>query len=150
MSNNVDTLIKQVFSDIPLPSEDDLCASVGEEALEETESFRNKNWLDLDSDFIASHQDALFWFSPAAFYYYFPAFLRAGLVTPNADYVLNILLFLRPETDQILSVFRNERWKLLNDKQIEVLEQWLCSTFPSADEELEDALRVIRDRYWWK
>jgi hypothetical protein len=42
-------------------------------------SFRGKNWRDLSLDFVRKNADALFFFSPAAYAYFLPAFLENSL-----------------------------------------------------------------------
>jgi hypothetical protein len=150
MSSKAEELIEQAFTDVPAPDEDSLAASVGEEALEETDPFRGKQWQDLDPDFVEAHLNGLFWFSPEAFHYYLPAFLRAGLAKPKSDLALEVMLYLRPEKDPELAAFSRERWSLLNDEQIRAMEAWLRAVFPADNGALPDALKVIDRRYWWK
>lgn len=150
MSNTLESRIAECFADVPRPADDELCSSNDEEALEETSPFVGKTWQELDAEVLASHADALrYWFTPAAFHYYFPAFLTAGLKKPRPNYVRDILLLLRPEEDEALATFTKERLQLLTQDQIDVFADWLRATFPRDDGELEDALKVIEIRYWW-
>lgn len=153
MSKEIENLIRQSFAGSIPPDEDDVCASTDEEALEACGLFIGKEWEDIDSDAIAEHQDALFWFSPEAFHYYMPTFMKAGLKEPDASYILNILLMLRPDVEASAITFARERWLLFNDAQIGALKKWLNWTYAAMnrrnDTELEDALRVLDERYWW-
>lgn len=150
MSRKVEELIERAFSNVQAPDDDNLAASVGEEAREETDPFRGRQWQDLDPEFVETHLNGLFWFSPEAFHYYLPAFLRAGLAKPKSDLALEVLLFLRPEKDPQLAAFSKERWGLLSDEQIRTVEAWLREVFPADNGGLQEALKVIDKRYWWK
>jgi hypothetical protein len=154
MTTNIERIIEQGFEHGAPPAETSLTTSRGDEELEDTKPFRGKNWEDLDPDILPRYQYALFWFTPEAFHYYLPAFLRAGVTTPHAVYVTTLLQLLQPTNDHTLAKFRKERWGLLTDPQIEALEQWLYwllgQTKPGGEGEVEDALRVVRDRFWWK
>jgi len=153
MSKEIENLIRQSFAGSIQPDEDDVCASTDEEALEDCGLFIGQEWENIDSDAIVDHQDALFWFSPEAFHYYLPAFMKAGLKEPDAGYILNILLMLRPDTEPSAATFARERWLLFNEMQIASLKAWLIWAYAAMnrrdDTELEDALRVLEERYWW-
>ena len=155
MPKNVEITIKEAFGDVPPPSEEDLCAFLGDEPLEETEPFRGRKWQDLDPDFLERYQGALFWFTPEAFHYYLPAFLKAGLVNPDAIFVITILQLLWPAQNETSAEFRKGRWGLLTDIEITALEDWLRwlvgQTTPGDvfEEEVKKALQSLRDRIWW-
>jgi hypothetical protein len=148
-------MIDQAFADVPMPSAKDFCASFGPEAAEDTEPFVGKKWQDLDPDFIDRYQGALFWFTPEAFHYYLPAFLKAGLARPKAVHVVTILQLLQPTSAETRFEFRKQRWKRLSEPQILALADWLRQLQPHAqpggvfDEEIKQGLQIVQDRYWW-
>jgi hypothetical protein len=148
-------IIERAFAEVPPPADDNLYTAVGDEVYEDTEPFRGKQWQELAPDFLQRHYNALFWFSPEAFHYYLPAFLKGGLVTPDADYVVTILNFLEPTARETLAGFRAQRWARLSVAQITALEVWLrwilenAKPGPVFEAELKRSLQVVRDRYWW-
>ena len=145
MSEDVGRLIDRAFASVPEPMEDEVCSSYGEEAEEETAPFRGRKWVEVDSSTVASHVDALLYW----FHYYLPAFLKAGLQQPQADFVVDILLSLEPEEDPVLAQFTRQRWGRLDDQQIRAVDAWLRAVFPPDNTELQDALAVLRKRFWW-
>lgn len=156
MPTNVEITIEEAFADVPPPSEEDLCASVGDEPYEDTDPFRGRRWQDLvDPDFLDRYQYALFWFTPEAFHYYLPAFLKAGLLKPDAIFVVSILQLLQPTDAGTSAAFRRQRWELLTDIQTRAFDEWLRwligQTTPGGvfEEEVKEALQVVRDRFWW-
>ena len=155
MSEDVEITIRNAFTDVLPPAEDELCDSVGGEAFADTQPFRGKRWQELGPDFLERYQYALFWFTPKAFHYYLPAFLLGGLARPDAVFVVTILQLLQPTADDTRARFREERWGLLSDAQVDSLEKWLCwfldqtNPGPIFASELQQGLQVVRDRFWW-
>jgi hypothetical protein len=149
MADDLESVIEAAFADVAQPEDDKVVGSYGEEPLEETAPFIGKKWSDLDPDVVAEHVDALlYWFTPAAFHYYLPAFLKAGLKHPNAEFVLDILQSLEPEEDDTLAAFTRKRWGRLNDRQVDSAIVWLKAIFPGDNTELQDAVAVLTKRYW--
>jgi len=152
MAIDVDAAIERAFRDALQPEERLTDATSGE-PVDDTEPFKGKRWQEINSEILSRHHYALSWFTPEAFQYYLPAFLRSGLTDPKAVYVISLLLFLKPTEDPVLASFRRQRWEQLTEAQIEALENWLQwlvdHSKPSVKEEFEDALSVVRDRYWW-
>ncbi len=157
MSSDLEKKIQEAFAEVPQPPEDDLCASFGDEALEDTEPFKGKEWQELrDVELLDEFQYALFWFTPEAFRYYLPAFLLGGFQKPNAVFVLTILQLLWPGDDEESAVFRKQRWGLLSEEQRAALQEWLSwllanhttreSVFES---EVKEALDCVTKRIWW-
>ena len=110
--------LKLVF--VGKPPHGRINASVDDESAEDTEAFRRRDWRDLNVDVLEKHQAALFWFTPEAFHFYLPAFLRASVNTanPNAIYVHTIL--------QLMTAgFSDARWRLFSEREIAVLQQWM-------------------------
>lgn len=153
MTRNVEEAIAQAFADVPSPGDERLTTYVAGEPVEDTAPYQGRTWDELDHEFLTRHHYALSWFTPGAFHYYLPAFLTAGLEEPKAVYVVSLLMFLKPTDDPTLSTFRRERWTLLSDAQIQALAEWLEwfveHSGPNARGEFEDALDVVRRRYWW-
>ncbi|MCF6252321.1 MAG: hypothetical protein L3J75_13800 [Methylococcaceae bacterium] len=83
-----------------------------------------------------------------------PAFMIAGLKEPDAYYILNILLILRPDVEASDASFARERWILFNSAQRTSLKKWLVWIYAEMDRgddtELEDALKVLQEQYWWR
>ena len=156
MPTNVEVTIEEAFADAKPPFEEDICTSVGDEPLEDTEPFRGKRWQDLvDPEFLDRFQYALFWFTPEAFHYYLPAFLKAGLLQPDAIFVTTILQILQPAAARTSAAFRRQRWELLTNTQTMALDEWLRWLVGQAtpggvfEEEINEALQIVRDRFWW-
>jgi hypothetical protein len=153
MSTKTKDIIERSFAQVPRPSDEDLVESPGHEELEDTEPFRGKAWDEIGHPTLLRHQYALFWFTPEAFHYFLPAFLCAALDNPGSLYTTTILQFLSPTDDKTLATFAKERWSLLTDAQIQALDEWLSYLLlrakPGAEGELEDAIRVVRERLWW-
>jgi hypothetical protein len=153
MQTETEKTIERAFATVHRPSDENLCASVGYEELKDTEPFRGRDWRDLDPAVLLRHQYALFWFTPEAFHYYLPAFLIAGIQRPRALYVITLLQILRPTKGAAAAAFARERWTLLTNSQIQALEEWLSwllsQAKPGAKGEIEDALRVVKERFWW-
>ena len=154
MLKEIENLIRNSFAGMSLPSEDEVCTSNDNEALDDCAIFVGREWNDVDGDAIAEHQDALFWFTPKSFHYYMPAFMIAGLKEPDAYYILNILLMLRPDVEASDACFARERWMLFNSAQRTSLKKWLVWIYAEMDRgddtELEDALKVLQEQYWWR
>lgn len=155
MTSSLEQVIARAFADVPPPPEDRLRASVGDEAEEDTEPFRRKDWKEIGDDLLARHHYALFWFTPEAFHYFFPAFLTGGLRVPSAVHVITLLQMLRPGNDPSSARFRKDRWRRLTKPQVEALAmwlRWLRSQAPKGgvfEEEVDGALDVVAKRYWW-
>jgi hypothetical protein len=146
--------IADAFAQVPRPAERDYTADVGGEGYEESSAFFGKRWQELAPDFLHTYRDVLFWFTPAAFHYYLPAFLRASLDTddPNAIYVGTLLSLLRADAEDS---FSRARWGRLNDAQIAVLRDWLGWLAGKAppdhvlEREVSEAMEAVSERYWW-
>lgn len=153
MTTDIKRIIEQAFAEVIRPPSDKLIAFQGDEEKEDTEFFKDRLWQEVDPSILSRHHYALYWFTPEAFHYYLPTFLFAGLTEPSSVYVITIFFLLKPTNDETLAKFRKERWKLLSEAQIQVLEKWLLylhsQVKPGGEVELEDALRVVRERYWW-
>ncbi|HEX4128608.1 MAG TPA: DUF6714 family protein [Pirellulales bacterium] len=155
MSTNVALAIDQAFAAVPAPDADELRISTDDESFEDIEAFRGKRWQEIDAAQLASHQNALFWFSPTAFHYYLPAFLKAGLAAPDAIFVITLLQLLTPSPKENLNRFRELRWSQLGPQQIAVLDQWLGTIAETARpggvfaQEIAEAQKAVRERRWW-
>jgi uncharacterized protein DUF6714 len=147
--------IERAFGDVPRPSDDRICGTYGDEARDDTEPYKGRDWRDLERDLLGYYHYALTWFTPEAFHYYLPAFLVAGLEDPDAIYVVSVLQMLRPNEDPSLDPFSRDRWQLLNDEQIAAVQLWLewllARSRPESyfAGEVREALTTLRGRYWW-
>ena len=154
MPLSIQDQVARAFQKTPKPGSDELTRSRGDEELEDTAQFRDLDWNSIEHDVIEKHYYALFWFTEQAFHYYLPAFLLAAIETPRSTFVITLVLLLKPNKDKTKEVFRRERWSMLNATQVEALETWLARLHELAPAdgkgELEDALRVVRSRYWWQ
>jgi hypothetical protein len=149
MTADFESVLETAFAEVPQPEDDQVVGSYGEEPLEEVAPFIGKKWNDLDPNVVAEHPDALlYWFTPAAFHYYLPAFLKAGWAHPEAEFVFDILQSLEPDEKENLASFTRKRWGRLNDRQVEAVIMWLTAIFPSDSTELQDAVAVLTQRYW--
>jgi hypothetical protein len=155
MSKHVERKIAEGFGDLPPPAADALHTQVGGEAEQDCAPFQGKRWRELTPDVLDLHHYALFWFTPQAFHYYLPAFLTGGLAAPDAVFVVTILQILQPSDRESLAAFRQTRWALLSDSQIEALEAWLRWLLTQAPPggvfagEINDALKTVQQRFWW-
>jgi hypothetical protein len=155
MSKNVEEQIVAAFADVPAPDEGRL-HDRSTEAAADCEPFQGKRWQEVPAEVLDRHQYALFWFTPEAYHYYLPAFLRAGLVAPDAVFVLSILQQLMPTDNEARARFRQARWGRLSPAQLAALQQWLQWLHEQAppggvfQEEISDALNVVLDRHWWR
>jgi len=155
MSKDVLKTIEAAFGDTAPPAPDELCATSGDEAFEDAEPFQGRHWRSMDPDVLEAHRDVLFWFTPEAFHYYLPSFLKAGLEQPGAVFVINLLQLLRPPDDRTLAAFRRRRWSRLSVEQGKALDDWLSWLMGQAkpggilEGEIKQAQQAVRDRYWW-
>ena len=146
--------IARAFANVPRPDDREYTSSPGGEALEESSEFFGKDWRALTPDFLHTYRDVLFWFNPSAFLYYLPAFLTAAIRSDdsNAIYVHTILQLLRKKEDDS---FSRERWMLLSEEQIRVLQEWLSWLLKQAppggvfEKEVTLAMEAISNRRWW-
>src|SRR5262245_36150941 len=156
MSADVRQRIERAFAEVPRPPDDRICGTYGDEARDDTEPFKGRDWRDLEPDLLEFYHYALVWFTPEAFHYYLPAFLIGGLDHPDAIYVVSVLQMLRPNEDPSLDPFSRARWQQLNDEQIGAVEEWLVWLLGQARpesyfaQEVGEALQIVRDRYWWR
>jgi len=156
MSKVLKEAIDAAYSDVPPPSQDEICASVGDEAIEDTGVFRGKRWQAVaDPEFLDEHYHALFWFAPEAFHYYLPAFLKGGVEKPDAIFVITIFQLLRPREAGTQDAFRKHRWGLLTEPQLQALEKWLQWLVGQTERagliegEVKGALEIVQKRFWW-
>lgn len=74
--------IKDAFATVAYPGDDDIAydqSGFHLECSQVARHFRGKHWRDLTTDFLRKHADAIFFFSPAAYAYFLPAFLRSSI-----------------------------------------------------------------------
>jgi hypothetical protein len=98
--------IDEAFASAAYPGDDHIAYDQSGRHIEcsqVADDFRGKKWRDLRIDFIRKNADALFFFSPAAYAYYLPAFMQASLRDfDRADVVpSNIVVSLSPSLSQL-------------------------------------------------
>ncbi len=79
-------LIVQIFDDIPYPGDDNLVIIQGECDLERQEifdTFVGKHWKTLSRRTLDYNHQSLFFFTPAAYRFYLPAYLKACVLSYN-------------------------------------------------------------------
>jgi hypothetical protein len=77
--------IRQAFEGSVYPGDDNIVADGGHdpECKETAAAFKTKEWKSVSSDMVRDQKDALSLLTPAAFRYYFPAYLLACLEARN-------------------------------------------------------------------
>ena len=94
----------------------------------EVMAFDGLAWPEVDFETIEANADAVFWFAPAAFCYYLPGFLAAGLKADrrdtNAYDALVGMLDRSPEPAWWDDFFR-PRWTLLTAAELDAVAAWL-------------------------
>jgi hypothetical protein len=98
--------IDEAFASTEYPGDDNLAYDQSGRHIECSQvavSFRGKKWRDLSADFVRENADALFFFSPAAYAYFLPAFIQASLRDfENADVMpSNIVVSLSASLSQL-------------------------------------------------
>ncbi|MCA9681975.1 MAG: hypothetical protein KC457_07245 [Myxococcales bacterium] len=145
--------IEEAFSEVERPDDRNYTTSKGE-AYEEASEYFGRTREELSPEFLEQNRGVIFWFTPEAFLYYLPAFLRASVETDDEDalYIHSFLFLLRPNDQED---FARARWGLLNDKQVTALREWLewlrdkASNDKILRNEAEEALEAIDARLWW-
>ena len=121
-------LISEAFANRPRPAllTDSLQLTDGEYA--EVMSFEGLDWRDVTFALIEQSPDAVFWFSPAAFCYYLPGIMAAGLREmrwdSNAYDALIGSLDRSPEPDYWDDFFQ-PRWPRLSTAEIDAVTAWV-------------------------
>jgi len=116
---------------------------------DEVMAFEGLGWQDVTFDQIWQMPDVVFWFSPAAFGYYLPGILAAGLRearfdTDAYDAIIG-MLDRSPEPDYWDDFFA-PRWSLLSVDEIDAVVawlEWLQAVQP--DEVYSGTYRRVRD-----
>lgn len=149
-------IIEGAFENVERPDDKDYTSSKGGEAYEESSEFFGKDWQSLSPSFLEKYRGVLHWFTPEAFQYYLPAFLKTAVATNDqyALYVHTVLFLLRPGPDGH-EEFRKARWSRLTEKQIGALRAWLDWLLEKAVSdrilaaEVREALDVLDAQLWW-
>jgi len=146
-------VISSAFKGSLLKPNEGLCGSKGDEAESDVAAFAGRHWGDIDESVLLTHYNALYWFTPAAFCYYLPAFLACGLRHPRSTFVVSLIQLLRPTRSAEQHAFRVKRWGRLNTEQVASLQTWLETLEllldPSETDEVISAIEVVSRRYWW-
>lgn len=117
--------IVSAFADVPYPGDDRLGDPDGRDDGEDvTEGFRGKDWRSLKPDEL--WPDALFWMTPEAYHYYFPAYLLAAMKGNAGDIFDSVLVHLTPplDTDNAADNF-HERHNSFTAAQKQVVRDFL-------------------------
>ena len=130
--------IETAFADRGPPTEMSDSKQLSAAEFDAVMSFAGLRWQDIGFDRIAVNADAIFWFAPAAFAYYLPGFLAAGLredrTDSNAYDALLGVLDRSPEPDYWDDFFL-PRWTLLSLDEIDAVRawvRWLAAREPAA------------------
>jgi hypothetical protein len=148
--------IRNAFAAAPYPGDDRIAYDQSGRHLEcnqVAQSFRGKDWRSLAPQFLRNNADALFFFSPAAFVFFLPAFLQMSLEDFDHGDIIptNILISLEPSAStEIDDEFERQIANLTPSqrKTIAAYLQYLATErsdfFPS------NTPQKILDMYWSK
>ena len=139
--------LRAAFAEVPRPSNARFTETTSGEEYEEASAFFGQTPEQVGHAQLVQYREVLFWFTPEAFHYFLPAFLREAVARddPDALYVDMIVRLLMEPDD----AFARARWKRLSDLQNRALHAWLAwlrdqqAPESSARAELEWALLML-------
>ena len=149
---------------IAIPDNLRLTDSIYPDAIEETGKFAGLSWDRVDSGLLRNEYDVLFFFSPEAMHYYFPAYMRCAneeLATTRAmkvmDLPLNTLLGqMFMSNNDVFNKWRRDRWRIFSQAQRDLILDWLDWLFSEftnhsleALDNLVSARQAFKDGVWW-
>jgi hypothetical protein len=122
--------IDEAFSSVPTPTSDNLVYDNSEYNLEckrIKEKFNGTHWRDLSIADLQGQSAALSFFSPDAFRFFLPAFLRVSILDYQRSDVIpdSIVSDLSPPKDESLCSYWAERISPLSDMQKQVLREFI-------------------------
>lgn len=145
--------IEAAFGELPIPPVDRLVIDNSGQHLECNQvkaKFRGRHWRELSVEDLQYESEALAFFSPEAFRFFLPAFIRAALLHyDQADLIpMNVVSWFTPSDDPQLKPYRRERTESLTANQkavvlrfIRYLRETHAADFSS--EELEKTEKLL-------
>jgi hypothetical protein len=145
-ADDIRNVIGDAFSGARQPRASEIVPDHGYVHLEGEEirhAFGGKAWDELTVPFLTYHRQAVFFFTPQAWAYYLPAYMRAVVDHfDETDTMLNELLAtVTPNRDAELDALRRERVGALNGQQRGALVkfvEWAAAEHP---DDLDDEVR---------
>lgn len=141
--------IQQAFLAVPYPGDDNLVDHPAyPDVAEVRDEFRGQTWLDADVELLRRNVEALSFFTPEAFRYYLPAFLRAALLEPRrADIIPQfVCLSLTPPKDDGPQLRRfRKQMHLFSSDQKDAIRSFL--TYAQEHLALAEARQALH-RFW--
>jgi hypothetical protein len=149
--------IEAAFNGRAAPEEMSDSMQLSDAEYDEVMAFAGMRWQDLGFDLVERNADAIFWFSPAAFAFYLPGFLAAGIcegrTDSNAYDAIVGMLDRSPEPDWWDDFFC-PRWALLTTDELEAVAAWVdwlrreqADAFhPNSYDRARATLALLRDR----
>jgi len=143
--------IERAFRDVAYPGDDRISVGSDLDAIELRELFKAKHWSVVPLSAVRSERGSLSFFTPEAFRFYLPAFLRAVLLYPQETDTLRENLFYTltpPESEgESMSWFR-ELAEGLTVPQREVIRSFVKS-FAESEPYYSKAIRDRALKYWF-
>jgi hypothetical protein len=127
-----------------------------DDAVTETEPFRDLNWLCVTGDLLRAKFEAPFFLSPEAIHYFLPAFVKCSL--DDLEGVLlpldNLLSCLSPTNNLSWMKWAQSRWERLSEEQWKILLKWLSwlklATTVNQLHNLDSAYDAVAQKIWHK
>jgi hypothetical protein len=116
--------LDEAFGDLPIPPEDEIVYDNSGYHLECNQirlKFRGRHWRDLPVGVLSGEADSIVFFTPEAFRFYLPAFIRSCLLDPiGADLIPEAILSIltRGEDPAASPERQEERLKAAHDHEI--------------------------------
>ena len=149
------SLIDSACSELAVPDRENLCETYGEDEYREANAFRGKSYKEITPDLTKQNWEALYWFYPYAFYYYFLVWARCSVLRlEDANIYLGSMLNLLQSAYSTKSLaWLKERFSLFRSKDIEVMKVWLRwldqkSSDSFQKKEIKSALQFVEEKPW--
>lgn len=109
-------------------------------AIEETNQFEGRKWIEIESDFLGDVFEVPFWFAPQAFHYYFPSFIKCSLENALEVELLlgSVVGLIGKSSNNKWENWRQDRWSLFTKDQIRLIEKWLFFLESNKDIDLDE------------
>jgi hypothetical protein len=127
-------LIEEAFRHRHMPNLFLLSEQLASHEIADVSSFLGKPWSSVTKQQLEEHFDAIFWFTPAAFCYYLPGILSAGIKEHEPSLIVyhSLINMLDRSCDpQSWDEFFLARWPQLTARECEATQAWvlwLCSS----------------------